>query len=459
MIQNKYKLLFMFGLCGFLTPFIGSAVNLSLPIIGQELGINIVALGWVVTIFLMSSTVFLIPFGRLADILGRRKIFVIGLLIFTLSSLFCSFANSIVLLLVARACQGLGSAMIFGTSPAILVSIFPQNERGKALSVNAAGVYIGMSIGASVGGFITQYFGWRYVFVLTTLIGATVLVMTLRYIHDECTHAKGESFDIVGSILYGISIVSMLYGTTLLPAARGYIVIIAGVLMMVGFCVFEDKVKHPIFDIGCLTKNRKFAMANLAALLNFSAVAGFPFLMGLYLQYAKGLKPNMAGLILLSAAVVTAVVAPIAGKLSDKKDQRIIASIGMLILAFAFLTLSLILHEQTSMYFIVPLFCLLGLGSSLFGTPNTHSAMEAVLPRHLGLASSLLATVRVFGGTMSMGIAMLVLSLIVGKVTISNALIPQLIQCIRVCLFVFGVLCIMGMFASMARGKKREEKI
>jgi multidrug resistance protein len=177
MVTHKIKLLFMFGLCGFLTPFIGGAINLSLPFIGKEFGMTIVSLSWIATTYLLSTTVFLVPFGRLADILGRKKIFIHGASIFTLATLLCCLANSGTFLIIARAIQGLGSAMIFGTSMAILISIFPPKERGKAIGINLAGVYLGSSLGPVLGGTITHYWSWRGIFLLTAILGAVVVYM------------------------------------------------------------------------------------------------------------------------------------------------------------------------------------------------------------------------------------------------------------------------------------------
>lgn len=452
----------MFALSGFLVPFIGGAINLALPIIGQEFGMNIVSLGWVATVFFLSTAVFLVPLGRLADILGRRKIFITGITIFTLTSILCSCALSGAMLIFARGVQGLGGAMIFGTSMAILVSMFPPKERGRAIGMQVSGVYIGSSLGPVLGGLITQYLGWRYIFVLVTILGTIIIGMSIKYLKDEWAHANGESFDLKGSIAYALGVISILYGSTMLPALSGFFVMGTGILLFIIFCIMQEHTHHPVFDIKLLSKNRQFAMANLAALLNFSAAFAVPFIMSLYLQYIRGLQPNQAGLIMLVSAVTMAIGAPIAGRLSDHKDPRIIASIGMALCAAALFTLNIILNMTTPFTLIVLLMFMFGSGMSLFGTPNTHAAMEAVTPRHLGIASSLISTMRVFGQTLSMGISMLVLTLVVGKVKISYATLVPLMKSAKIIFFVFGLLCIAGIFASLARGKrnlKPEEKI
>lgn len=457
LFTNKNKLLLMFALSGFLTPFIGSSINLALPLIGKDFDMNIVSLGWVATIFLLSTAVFLVPFGRLADILGRKKIFITGIITFTIASILSSFANCGAFLLTARALQGIGCAMIFGTAMALLVSIFSPRERGRAIGFNVAGVYMGNSLGPVIGGFVTQYFGWRYIFVIAALVGALVVFMGLKYLDGDHAQAKGEKFDLTGSILYGLAVIAMLYGTSLLPTLTGYLVIGSGLALFAVFCVFEKNIKYPVFDIDLLFKNKKFAMSSLAALLNFSAAFSVPLLISMYLQYVRGFLPNEAGLVLLFLAVTMVVCSPIAGKLSDSMDKRIIASTGMAIAASSILFLSFVLTQNTPISIIAIALSVFGFGLSLFSTPNTHAAMESVSQKHLGLASSVLGTMRMFGQTLSMAITMLVISLIIGKVKISNAVIPELMQSIHIILFIFGILCICGVFASLARGKKDEK--
>jgi EmrB/QacA subfamily drug resistance transporter len=459
MIKNKYKMLLMFALSSFLTPFVGSSMNLALPIIGKDFGMNIISLGWIATIFLLSTSIFLVPFGRLADILGRKKIFITGIITFTLASILCGLSNSGTFLLIARAIQGIGSAMIFGTSMALLVSIFPPRERGQALGFNVSGAQMGNSVGPIIGGFVTQYLGWRYIFAISTIFGAIVIYLGLKYIDGEHANSKGEKFDIIGSILYAISVISILYAPSILPSLTGFAIIAIGISVFTIFSLYEKKIKHPVFDIDLLLKNKKFAMSSLAALLNFSAAFAVPFLISMYLQYARGFQPNEAGIILLFLAITMAICAPIAGRLSDLKDKQIIAATGMSIAATAILTLSFILTQNTPISAIAILLAIFGFGLSLFSTPNTHAAMDSVSHKHLGLASSVLGTMRMLGQALSMSTTMLIFSLIIGKVKISSSVLPQLMQSIHIILFIFGVLCILGALASLVRGTKDKEII
>ncbi|HEX2975238.1 MAG TPA: MFS transporter, partial [Bacteroidales bacterium] len=161
---SKRSVLLVATFAAFLTPFLGSAVNLALPAIGKELNANALSLGWVISSFILASAIFLLPFGRLADIVGRKKIFTLGIALFTLSTTIIIFAGSILWLIILRIVQGFASAMIFGTSLAIITSVFGPGERGKAMGINITAVYLGLSLGPVIGGLLTQYFGWRSIF-------------------------------------------------------------------------------------------------------------------------------------------------------------------------------------------------------------------------------------------------------------------------------------------------------
>lgn len=456
----KFKLLLMFGLCSFLPPFIGRSIDLSLPAIGNEFDITVISLSWVITAYLLATAVLLVPFGRFADIVGRKKIFISGSILFTITTILCGLAYSGQSLIAARMLQGAASAMIFGTAPAILVAMFPAGERGKALGISASGVYLGSSLGPSIGGIMTQYFGWRSLFFTTAILSIIVIAMAFMYIKEEWIDAHGESFDFIGSILYAASVIALLYGTTMLPNLSGYFVIIMGIILFIIFCIAEDYIKHPVFDVNLLLKNKAFAMLNLAALLLFSAAFAVPFLMSLFLQYVKGMSPKVAGLIILASPITMVIGSPIAGKLSDRIDPRIIATIGMTCSSLALLAMSFIINSNTPLPLIMGLLFIFGAGISLFSSPNTNAAMSSVTQKQLGAAASIINTTRIFGQTISMGISMLMLSLIVGKVEITSEIFPQLMKSIRITFLVFGLLCLIGVVASMAKSdhKKKAEQ-
>ncbi len=430
--MNQKVLLWIFGISGFLPPFMGAAVNIALPAIGKDFSLNVVTLSWVATAFILSAAVFLLPFGRLADIYGRKKIFLIGLILFVITSVLCGLSSSGVMLIIARSSQGLASAMIFGTSMAILTDVFPPQQRGKAIGIIIASVYLGSSLGPVLGGIITLLKG-------------------------EWAEAKGESFDLLGSVIYAFASVLTLCGFTLLPTFDGYVFVGSGILLFVLFGAVESKRKYPVFNINLLLKNRVFAFSCLAALINYSATFGTGFLLSLYLQYAKGMEPKHAGLILLAQPVIMTIASPFAGRLSDRIDAGVVASVGMAFVAVALFALSL-LTPETKLWQLITALLVLGIGFGLFSSPNTNAIMSSVEKKHLGVTSSVLSTMRLFGQMISMGLIMLVLSLMVGKVNLSADTVPQFMVSSRLLFLIFALLCTLGIFASFSRHEKSDKK-
>src|SRR5450759_5215748 len=246
---SKKSVLLVATFAAFLTPFLGSAVNLALPSIGKEFHANAIGLGWVISSFILSSAIFLLPFGRLGDIVGRKKIFFLGILLFTVSTFLIIFSWSIVSLIVFRILQGLSSAMIFGASMAIITSVFQPGERGRAIGINITSTYLGLSCGPVIGGLLTQYLGWRSIFAFLVPFGIISLILINRKIKTEWAEAVGEKFDWRGSIVYGITLASFMYGFSRMPSSLGWICLTIGLVMAVGFIIVEKKIRNPVFDV------------------------------------------------------------------------------------------------------------------------------------------------------------------------------------------------------------------
>jgi EmrB/QacA subfamily drug resistance transporter len=449
----KNSVLLVSAFAAFLTPFLTSAVNLALPSIGKELHANAISLGWVISSFILTSAIFLLPFGRLGDIIGRKKIFTLGITLFTISTFLIIFSGSIVSLIVLRIIQGFSTAMIFGTSMAILTSVFQPGERGRAIGINITATYLGLSLGPVIGGLLTHYLGWRSIFGFLVPFGIISLILIQRKIRTEWAEAVGERFDWRGSLIYGIALASFMWGFSKLPASQGWICIIIAVLMALVFLVFENKVSNPVFDIRLIIRNRVFAFSSIAALINYSATSAIGFFVSLYLQYLKGLDARTAGLIMISQPIAMMLLSPVAGKLSDKRNPGAIASIGMAITASGLVLLCFI-TKTTPDYFIVLLLLLLGIGFGLFSSPNSNAIMSSVEKRHLGVASGVVGTMRMVGQMMSMGIAMMLISLYIGKQSINPVTYPGLISAMRAGFVIFSILSVLGIFASLARHGK-----
>lgn len=451
---DKRAALLVVTLASFLTPFMGSSVNIALPSIGKEFLMDAVLLSWVATSYLLAAAMFLVPFGKIADIHGRKKIFLYGVLIYTVSSFLSAISTSAIMLISFRILQGVGSAMIFGTGVAILTSVFPVGERGKVLGINVAAVYLGLSLGPFLGGVLTQHFGWRSIFLANVPLGLIIITLAFWKLKGEWAEARGERFDFIGSIVYSISLAAIIYGFSLIPAMSGLWLALAGVFVLLLFVGWEIKAENPVLDINLFRNNVVFAFSNLAALINYSATFAVGFLLSLYLQYIKALTPQNAGLILTSQPVVMTIFSPFAGKLSDRFEPRIIASIGMA-LTFVSLLLFTFLNEKTTLEFIVASLILLGFGLALFSSPNTNAVMSSVERRFYGVASATLGTMRLTGQMLSMGIAMLIFAVYIGKVQITPQYYSLFLTGIKTAFIIFAVLCFVGIFASLARGEIR----
>lgn len=451
--SNKTVLLVV-TIASFLTPFMGSSINIALPSIGREFSMDAVSLAWVATSYLLAATVFLLPFGRVADMYGRKRIFTYGILIYTLSSLLLAISTCATMLISFRVLQGIGGAMIFGTGVAILTSVFPVRERGRVLGINVAAVYLGLSVGPFLGGLLTQHFGWRSIFVANVSLGLVITTSILWKMRGEWAEARGEKFDLSGSIIYGLAIVAVVYGFSVLPAVSGLAAVLVGVLGIIVFIWWETKVASPVLPMNLFRNNRVFAFSNLAALINYSATFAITFLFSLYLQYAKGFSPQNAGLVLVSMPVVQAVFSPVAGRLSDKIAPQILASLGMALTTVGIALLTFV-SQDTSIGFILVSLIILGFGFGLFSSPNTNAVMSSVDKRTYGVASAMLATMRQIGMMLSMGIAMLIFAMYIGKVEITPEYYPAFVKSMKIALAIFATLCFAGIFASLARGKIR----
>jgi len=306
----------------------------------------------------------------------------------------------------------------------------------------------------SLGGSLTQHLGWRSIFFLSALLGLAVIGVVLWKLKGEWTGAKGERFDFVGSVIYILGLVALVYGFTLLPAMSGVGLIIGGAIGLAAFTKWEMRTRSPVLDINLFRNSKAFAFSNLAALINYSATFAVSFLMSLYLQYLKGFSPESAGLILVAMPAMQAVFSPLAGRFSDRIQPRIIASTGMTLTTIG-LIIFIFLSEETPVGLIIGNLLLMGFGFALFSSPNTNAVMSSAPKTAYGVASATLATMRQVGMVLSMGVAMLMFTLYMGRVQITPEYYPLFLQSMKTAFIIFAVLCFGGIFASLARGNVR----
>jgi EmrB/QacA subfamily drug resistance transporter len=451
---TKRFVLLVTTLAAFLSPFGISSVNIALPSIEKEFLMDAILLSWVTTAYLLTSAMFLVPFGKIADIYGRKRIFTYGILIFTLASVGSAISSSATMLICFRILQGIGAAATYCVGAAILTSVFPSRELGKVLGINLAAVYIGYSAGPFLGGFLTHHLSWRSIFLVNVFLGLVIIFLIFWKLKGEGHEANEEKFDLTGAIIYSTTLLLIMYGFSQLSTMRGVWLILPGALGILVFVKWETKAESPVLDINLFRNNRVFAFSNLAALINYSATFAVTFLLSLYLQYIKKLTPENAGLVLVSQPIVQAFFSPYAGKLSDRTEPRIVASIGMALTAVG-LFLFIFLNEKTTLVFIVGSLILLGFGFALFSSPNTNAVMSSVENRLYGVASGTIGTMRALGMVLSMGITILIFSIYIGKVQITSEYYPLFLRCVRMAFTFLTVLCFGGILASLARGKVR----
>jgi EmrB/QacA subfamily drug resistance transporter len=454
--KRKNFILSLMMVSSFVAPFLGASVNIALPSMSKDLGMNAITMSWVAMSFLLSSAVFLVPLGKLADMVGRVRVFIIGNLVVVTASLLCALARDSTMLILSRILQGIGSAMMFGTNMAIITAVFPPNQRGKAIGINVTAVYLGLSVAPVLGGILTQTFGWQSIFYVTIPFGLFVAIAATLVIKTDWREARSESFDYKGSAVYILAMSAFMYGFSKLPDPQAFALAGFGVLGLFLFWRVELKTPFPVFNMHLFFGNRLFALSNLAALINYATTFAVTFVLSLYLQYVKGLSPRDAGFILIAQPLMMAFVASFSGKLSDKYQPRILSSMGMGIIA-AGLVLLLPLNDGTTNSYLIMCLILLGIGFGLFSSPNTNAVMSSVEKRYLGVASATVATMRMTGQMVSMGIATLVLHIFIGKERISKLNEPAFLHSVSITFAIFILLSLVGIWASLARGRSRIE--
>lgn len=448
---SKKAVLAVAAVTTFMFPFMISAVNIALPVIQAEFAVDAVLLGWLANVYLLATGVALVPVGKIADIRGRRKIFMIGILVFTVTTAATAIAPSVFWIILFRALQGVGAAMTMTTGIAIISAVFPPSERGKAIGITVSSVYLGLSVGPFAGGLLTGAFGWRSIFLINVPIGMAALLLAALKIREEWADAAGERLDVLGSLLYGVSLVCLMYGLSVLPAPLGIGLLAGGSVGMALFVRHELRTASPVFEVRLFSRNRTFAYSSLAALINYAATFAVAFLLSLYLQYIKGLSPEGAGTILICQPAVMAIFSPAAGRLSDRIEPAVIASTGMGLTAVGLGALAFLTPETGIPYIVVSL-VVLGIGFALFSSPNMNAIMGSVERRYYGIASGTVATMRLIGQMLSMTLATLAFSFFIGNAQIAPPLYPQFLKSVTLCFTAFSGLCAVGIYFSLARG-------
>jgi len=453
-VVSRSATLFVVCIAHFLMPFMMSAVAVALPAIGREFQPSAIQLGLVETIYVLSASIFLLAMGRMADIYGRRRVFQIGIVVFTLVGGLLSQAWSIEVMIGLRFLQGMGGSMVMATTLAIVVAVFPREERGKALGIAIASVYAGISCGPFFGGLLVNSWGWRSLFYLSVPLGALTFLISLAKLRGEWAEARGEPFDWFGSLVYACSLALLITGASNLDSGVwAWVLGAAGTCGLGLFVLIEARTAYPILNIGLLLSIRVFALSNLAALLNYAATFGITFFFSLYLQYVKGMNPHEAGALLMIQPVVQALFSPLCGRLADRFPAAKVATIGMALCA-AGLGIAATVNAASPVGLIIAMLTVLGFGFALFSSPNVSVIMGSVPSSFLGVAAGLNGSVRTLGMMISMTIITIVFSVFMGGQVVSQETLPAFLTSMQTALLVFCGLCIAGIFCSLGRLEK-----
>jgi len=448
-------------------------VILALPDMMVKLHADLVEMVWVIMAYILISTVFLLTFGRVADMLGRVRMYNLGFVVFTVGSALCGLSQNATQLILFRLVQGSGAALMMVNSPAILTEVFPPDERGRALGINGITWALGGIAGPLLGGLILSTASWRWIFYINVPIGIIGTLWGYRALHEMSKPGQGERFDTLGALTFSLGLVALLLALTLgidlswtsLPILSLFALF---VVMFIVFFAWERHAVNPVLDLS-LFQHRVYNFSVLAAMLQSLAMFAVDFLIVFYLQGVRGYSPLTAALLLIPLPLVSAVVGPLSGLLADHIGARIPATLGVLVQAAALVWFITWLSPTTSYWQIAVGLALMGLGGGLFWSPNTSAAMNsAPLPR-LGIASATLATLRQTGMVTSFAVALavaagslphqVVMNLFIGtNVTLGSHSMQAFILGIKNAFLVSTFLCLVGAGFSFVRGKENRRQ-
>ncbi|CDG65149.1 major facilitator superfamily protein [Methanobacterium sp. MB1] len=425
-----------------LIPFMGSSLSLILPLIQNELAVNILLLGWIPTAFTLANAALVLPFGRLADIHGRKKVFTIGFIVYTLASLLASASTSGLTLIFFSFMQGAGCAMIFATGVALLFSIFPPEKRGRVLGIEISAVYLGLFLGPLMGGLLAQTLGWRSIFLINVPIGLFAIFLILTRFKGEWKGSEGEKFDLVGSLIYAFSLSSFMYGFSALNEFSGKIVLLIGLGGMALFYKVIKDSSNPIISSE-IFKKKLTLFSGSALLLVTIGTSAMWTLLSLYLQDLRGLDTINTALILAVQPLVVALLSPLVGRWIDRKDNKIIIILGAVVCTIGLLILAFSGIETPLLQVIVAL-ALVGVGLGLFSAPTNQNFLRSLTSKFYGVGSATLSTMIFIGQTMSLGLLLLILTRLLGNVEIAPSNYPLFLEGLKISFYIFAAISGLG---------------
>lgn len=447
-LDQRKTALILVGMGAFLIPFMGSSLSIALPLIGDDLTGNVILLGWLPMVFTLANAAFLLPFGKLADIHGRKKIFGYGVVIYTVASLLAALSPSITFLILSIFFQGLGCAMIFATGVALLSSVYPPQHRGEALGFFVTAIFIGLFLGPLLGGFLAQSLGWGSIFLFNVPLGIFLFSLIIWKLRGEWYGSKTAKFDYLGSAIYIPSLVALFYGFTTLGDTVGQVIFTAGILGFITFIFRETRTKYPILNLKLLTRRVSALPAVGLLFINVATTALWP-LLSLYLQNILNFGPLLAALIISAQPLMVSLLSPVTGRLSDRMDGRILMVLGAAAITIGLLALSY-LGIETELWWIVIGLLLIGAGMAFFAPVTTNLFMGSMSRENYGMASATQSTMIYAGQTFSLGLLILIFTGFMGGVQITSANISVFLLSLKIAFTLFamfsGIILVLSLF-------------
>ncbi len=454
-IEFETYVIFVSFITSFFAVFLSNGIIIGVPAIASDFAMNNVIQNWVPTIFFLVVAVFTVPAGQISGKYGVKKSLLAGILVFLTGSIGACLAFSTESFLIFRIIQGAGVAFLNVSAMAMVVSAVKPQNRGKALGFTVTGVYLATSLSPVICGFLVHNLGWRSMFYFVIPFLVLCIVLMIFKIPQEWKTYEHDKIDKIGSVLYGIGILLFIYGFTTLITTNGKILTVLGIALLVIFGIYELKQKSPVFNMN-LFKNKKFTSSNIAALCSYLAIMVVTTILNYHFQYVRGWNAQLSGMILIITPIIMAIMAPNAGKLSDKIHPQKLAALGIGIAAVALIILTF-LNGDTPLYIVILAMILQGIGMGLFSSPNMNAIMSSVPPKDAPTASASQATMRTIGQTMSLGLLTLVFAWIMGNLELSPQYASMIVQSSQIICGICAFACILAIFASLI-GIKSSDK-
>lgn len=465
MKRKQALMLFCVALGTFMSALDASVVNIAAPVIRAHFSVPLSTVEWVITTYLLVVSSVLLFFGRLSDLYGQKRVYVVGFTVFTVGSALCGLAGSVGMLITLRVVQALGAGMMFSTSSAIITASVPPESRGRAFSVNAVAVAVALSTGPVLGGALTGVFGWQSIFYINIPVGIVGVAMAMRFIPAD-RKQPAAPMDIPGSVMiFGALFLLLLPLNQLGAGMQPWLVLLllgGGAALGVAFILHQKRAQYPILSLS-LFRSRVFSASLAAAVLNYMAQYIMVFLTPFYLQTVRMFTPAMAGLLYMPMPLATLAIAPAAGIFSDRHDTRVLSSAGMGVMAAGLFLLSRMQMDTPSWYIVVSM-ALTGVGSGLFQTPNNSALMGSAPLENRGVASGMLATARNMGMVLGVAFSGMLFSLFAGRASgggsaeLAQTNPDAFVYAMRLTFIVAACIALGAMAASFTKGRVKQHQ-